>query len=145
NKNMVLRMTLGVLLCAASCLAAAGQQNLFPFAFTQEDLPNGLRLITIPTEFPNLVTVYIVVQAGSRNEVEAGKSGFAHLFEHLMFRGTPNYPPEKYHAIIREIGATQNAYTEDDLTAFHTTFSKDDLETVLSLEADRFQHLKYSP
>jgi zinc protease len=60
----------------------------FPFDYDLHDFPNGLRLVTIPTEYPNVVALYIVVQAGSRNEVEPGKSGFAHLFEHMMFRGT---------------------------------------------------------
>ena len=75
-----------LLLAAVSCIYAAGK--IFPYPYVQEDLPNGLRLITIPTDYPNIVSLYIVVGAGSRNEVESGKTGFAHLFEHLMFRGT---------------------------------------------------------
>ena len=85
-----------------------------------------------------------MVRTGSRNEVEAGKSGFAHLFEHMMFRGTKEYPPEKYEAVLKQAGAASNAYTTDDHTAYHTTFSKEDLETVLAMEADRFQHLEYT-
>src|SRR4029078_9593452 len=77
-------------------------------------------------------------------EVEPGKSGFAHFFEHMMFRGTAEYPPAKYQAVITRAGARQNAYTSDDLTNFHTTFAKEDLETVLAIEADRFQHLSYA-
>jgi len=130
------------LLASASFLSAAGK--IFPYPYTQEDLPNGLRLITIPTDYPNIVSLYIVVGAGSRDEVEAGKTGFAHLFEHLMFRGTAEYPPEKYTATLKTAGAASNAYTSDDLTAYHTTFSKEDLPTILSMEADRFQHLDYS-
>jgi zinc protease len=98
----------------------------------------------VPTGFPNLVSVTIPVQTGSRNEVEPGKSGFAHFFEHMMFRGTKAYPPEKYQDIITKAGARQNAYTSDDLTNYYTTFAKQDLETVLKVEADRFQHLDYS-
>ena len=130
------------LLASASYLFAAGK--IFPYAYVQEDLPNGLRLITIPTDYPNIVSLYIVVGAGSRNEVEPGKTGFAHLFEHLMFRGTAEYPPEKYTATLQTAGAASNAFTSSDLTAFHTTFSKEDLPTVLSMEADRFQHLDYT-
>ncbi|MDP9170674.1 MAG: insulinase family protein [Acidobacteriota bacterium] len=130
-----------LLVGAGSLLAAA---KIFPYPYVQEDLPNGLRLITIPTEYPNLVSVFIVVRAGSRNEVEPGRSGFAHLFEHLMFRGTPEYSPDKYQAVLRNAGAASNAFTTDDFTAFHTTFSKEDLPRVLSMEADRFQHLAYT-
>jgi zinc protease len=120
------------------------QVKTFPFAYTQQDLPNGLRLVTIPTDSPNLVSIYIVVQTGSRNEVEPGKSGFAHLFEHMMFRGTAKYPPEKYNQILQRAGAASNAFTSDDLTAFYTTFSKEDLPEILAMEADRFQTLKYT-
>ena len=130
------------LVLPASHLTAAGK--IFPYPYVQEDLPNGLRLITIPTDYPNIVSLYIVVGAGSRNEVEPGKTGFAHLFEHLMFRGTAEYPPEKYTATLKSAGAASNAFTSSDLTAFHTTFSKEDLPVVLSMEADRFQHLDYN-
>jgi zinc protease len=129
------------LLAPTGNLGAAGK--IFPYPYVQEDLPNGLRLITIPTDYPNIVSLYIVVGAGSRNEVEPGKTGFAHLFEHLMFRGTAEYPPDKYTATLKNAGAASNAFTSSDLTAFHTTFSKEDLPTILSMEADRFQHLDY--
>src|SRR5207302_10237381 len=101
-------------LCCALLSAASAPDKAFPFPYAQEDLPNGLRLVTIPTGFPNIVSVYIVVQTGSRNEVEPGKSGYAHLFEHLMFRGTPRYPADKYQAILKAAGADQNASTNSD-------------------------------
>jgi len=134
-----------VVLTAGAFVAANAQVKTFPFAYTQQDLPNGLRLVTIPTDSPNLVTIYIVVQTGSRNEVEPGKTGFAHLFEHMMFRGTAKYPPEKYNQILQRAGAASNAFTSDDLTAFYTTFSKEDLAQILAMEADRFETLKYTP
>ncbi len=130
-----------LILGAASALFGAGKT--FPYPYVQEDLPNGLRLITIPTDYPNIVSLFIVVGTGSRNEIEPGKSGFAHLFEHLMFRGTPEFSPDKYQAALTEAGASSNAFTTDDFTAYHTTFSKEDLARVLSMEADRFQHLAY--
>lgn len=130
---------------AASTAAAppAAQADVLPFKATEKTLANGLKVIVVPTGFPNLVSVHIPVQTGSRNEVEPGKSGFAHFFEHMMFRGTPTYPPEKYQEVITRAGARQNAYTSDDLTNYYTTFAKQDLETVLKVEADRFQHLSY--
>src|ERR1700722_5591083 len=134
--------TLALTLCAVTTLFAASK--IFPYPYVQEDLPNGLRLITIPTDYPNIVSLFIVVGTGSRNEVEPGKSGFAHLFEHLMFRGTKEYPPARYQAELQNAGAASNAFTSDDLTAFHTTFSKEDLPRILSMEADRFQHLSVS-
>jgi zinc protease len=134
-----------ILLAATSIMgfSPASAQKVFPYPYVQEDLPNGLRLITIPTDYPNIVALYIVVNTGSRNEVEPGKSGFAHLFEHLMFRGSPEFPPALYQAELAKAGAASNAFTTDDFTAYHTTFSKEDLPRILSMEADRFQHLAY--
>src|SRR5277367_5412984 len=103
---------------AAVLFVADAQQKTFPFPYTQEDLSNGLRLVTIPAEFPNIVSVFVVVQTGSRNEVEAGKTGFAHLFEHMMFRGTELFPPEKYDDVLKRAGAASNASTSDDATVF---------------------------
>jgi zinc protease len=118
--------------------------KIFPFDYTQFDLSNGLRLIIVPTSIPHIVSLYIVVHVGSRNETEPGKSGFAHLFEHMMFRGTELYPPDRYEATLKQAGAAQNAYTDDDLTVYHTTFTREDLHTILAMEADRFANLSYS-
>ena len=134
---------LPVLALAAAGVAPA-QQKIFPFSYQQHDFPNGLRLIAVPTDFPNVVALYIVVRVGSRNEVEPGKTGFAHFFEHMMFRGTKEFPPDKYQAVLKNAGAASNAYTSDDHTAYHITFSKPDLETMIRMEADRFQNLEYS-
>ncbi|MGH9457143.1 MAG: M16 family metallopeptidase [Thermoanaerobaculia bacterium] len=119
-------------------------ESILPFDAVEKTLPNGLKVIVVPTGFPNLVSLQIPVQTGSRNEVEPGKSGFAHFFEHMMFRGTPNFSNDEYQAILTKAGASNNAYTSDDLTNYHMTFAKEDLETMLMLEADRFQNLSYS-
>jgi zinc protease len=118
--------------------------KIYPYKYHINDLQNGLRVIVIPTSYPNIVSLQIPVQTGSRNEVEPGKSGFAHFFEHMMFRGTEKFPADKYTELLKNAGADQNAYTSDDYTNYHITFSKDDLETILMLEADRFQNLQYS-
>ena len=128
-----------------AAFAQQGQRKLFPYDYHIDDLPNGLRLITVPTDNPNLVSLYIVVGVGSRNEVEPGKSGFAHFFEHMMFRGSQNYTPEQREEIFKRAGAETNAYTTDDRTVYHATFSKDDLDEVMKVEADRFIRLKYEP
>jgi zinc protease len=138
------KISLAIALILAAASALFGAAKIFPYPYVQEDLPDGLRVITIPTDYPNIVSLFIVVGAGSRNEIEPGKSGFAHLFEHLMFRGTAEFPPDKYGAALKDAGAASNAFTTDDFTAYHTTFSKEDLPRILSMEADRFQHLSYS-
>lgn len=145
-KNLIL---VALLLCLPLISFAQQQKpkerKLFSYDHSIDDFPNGLRLITLPTDYPNLVALYIVVGTGSRNEVEPGKSGYAHFFEHMMFRGSENFTSEQRDALLKRTGAEANAYTSDDRTVYHETFSKDDLDLVMKLEADRFLRLKYSP
>jgi zinc protease len=122
---------------------AANNSDVMPFKAVEKELPNGLKVIVVPTGFPNIVSLYIPVQTGSRNEVEAGKSGFAHFFEHMMSRGTPTYPPEKYNAVVTKAGARENANTSDDRTVYHITFAKEDLPKIMEIYADRFMNLAY--
>src|SRR5215510_2610690 len=141
---VMLAMTMG---CSAPSAqpsgSAATSADILPFKATETTLPNGLKVIVVPTGFPNLVSVQVQVQTGSRNEVEPGKSGFAHFFEHLMFRGTPKTPPEKYRQIMAKASARDNAGTGDDSTHYYSTFAKEDLETILDVYADMFQNLSY--
>ncbi|HEY5610723.1 MAG TPA: pitrilysin family protein [Thermoanaerobaculia bacterium] len=136
-------MLIALLLLAVATGAVAQQKDLLPFKATEKTLSNGLKVIVVPTGFPNIVSIQIPVKTGSRNEIEPGKSGFAHFFEHMMFRGTKAYPPDAYQAILTKSGARQNAYTSDDLTNYHTTFAKEDFEKILEIEADRFMNLDY--
>ncbi len=149
----MMKVIFSVLLLLWSSLAVAAQtrppqskvKRVVPYDYSIDDLPNGLRLVTMPTDYPNLVALYIVVRTGSRNEVEPGKSGYAHLFEHMMFRGSQNYTPDQRDAILKRAGASSNAYTSDDRTVYHEVFAKEDLDKIMKLEADRFLRLKYSP
>ena len=124
--------------------STADTNKIFDMPYLQRDLDNGLRVVIVPTDYPDIVTIQIPVQTGSRNEIEPGKTGFAHFFEHMMFRGTEKYPADVYADILKKAGADQNAYTSSDLTNYHITFTKDDLEKVIEIEADRFQNLSYS-
>ena len=123
--------------------STAMSESIFPYTYRTEKLPNGLTVIMIPMESPGLVAFYSVVRTGSRDEVEPGKSGFAHFFEHMMFRGTKKFPAQVYDSLVTIIGAKANAYTTDDYTAYHLNFAKEDLEKVIELESDRFQNLDY--
>jgi len=119
------------------------QKSAFPFAFSEKVLANGLRIFVVPYDSPGLVAYYSVVRTGSRNEVEAGKSGFAHFFEHMMFRGTERYSTERYNAEIKAMGADSNAFTAEDMTVYHILAGKSALAKVVEIEADRFLNLKY--
>lgn len=124
--------------------AQPGRADVFPFKIHEHTLANGLRIVAVPYQSPGIVSLYLVVRTGSRDEVEAGHSGFAHFFEHMMFRGTSRYPTEKYNEVLKRMGADANAYTDDDKTVYHITGPATGFATMVELEADRFQNLKYS-
>lgn len=117
--------------------------KIFNLPYHMETLDNGLRVIIVKTDYPDLVSLHIPMQTGSRNEVEPGKSGFAHFFEHMMFKGTNNFSAKEYGDMQKNAGVDGNAYTSDDLTNYHISFPKEHLQDMLKLEADRFQNLVY--
>ena len=131
------------LLVMTTFVTSTPAKPILPYPVQREVLPNGLTVIMIPMPSPGLISYYSVVRTGSRDEVEPGRTGYAHFFEHMMFRGTKTYPGADYDRIVTGIGADANAFTTDDLTAFHLTFAKEDLETVVKIESDRFQNLSY--
>ena len=123
--------------------ATSGTGVAFPFPVKEKTLPNGLRVYVVGFDSPGLVAYYSVVRTGSRNEVEAGKSGFAHFFEHMMFHGTEKYTLDAYNGVIKQMGADSNAFTSDDLTVYHILAGKQALPKIVEIESDRFQHLTY--
>ncbi len=137
-------LALGVRTFAWADAAKPGSTKVFPYEVQQTVLDNGLKVMAVPFDSPGLIATWTIVRTGSRNEVEPGKSGFAHFFEHMMFRGTDRFPREKYNAILKELGADHNAFTSDDLTAYHVLGPSSALDTILTVEADRFRNLKYT-
>jgi zinc protease len=106
-------------------------------------LDNGLSVVTLAWPSPGIVAYFTLVRVGARDEVEKGHSGFAHLFEHMMFRGTQRFPKAVYERRIQELGADNNAYTTQDFTLYTLTGPAAALPEMVELEADRFQHLSY--
>lgn len=143
------RLVALLLLLAFTVTTAMAQQgnqqnNILPYPIHQKQLDNGLNVVTVPYNSPGLAAFYIVVRAGSREEVEKGKTGFAHFFEHMMFRGTEKYSKEAYGDIMKAMGAAANANTSIDRTVYHMTGNAEMLDKMFEIEADRFQNLKYS-
>src|SRR6476659_9602880 len=87
---------------------AAESPPVFPFPIEKTVLANGLTVLSIPFDSAGIIAYYTIVRTGSRNEVEKGLSGFAHFFEHMMFRGTEAYPQEKYNNVVKSLGADHN-------------------------------------
>jgi len=117
---------------------------IIPFPTETRTLPNGLTVIVTKMPSDGLAAYWTVVRTGSRDEYEPGRTGFAHFFEHMMFRGTERFPSDVYNRIITTIGADANAYTTDDHTAYHLAMATEDLEQVMQIESDRFQNLSYA-
>ena len=120
------------------------EDKIFPYPIHKETLENGLNVYVIPMESNGLASYWTIVRTGSRDEVEKGKTGFAHFFEHMMFRGTKKYPQDVYDSIVVSLGADANAYTTDDYTAYHLNIAAEDIETVMDIESERFQNLSYA-
>lgn len=129
---------------SAGAEARGAEQDIFPYAVHRLTLDNGLRVIVIPYDSPGVVAYFTVVRTGSREEVEPGHSGFAHFFEHMMFRGTEKYSADAYNDVLKRLGADSNAFTTDDYTNYYIIGSSAQLETMMDVESDRFKNLKYN-
>jgi zinc protease len=138
-----MRFLIAAMTIAFSAGASQGSE-VFPYPIDVKDFPNGLKLVGVRFDSPGLAAYYSVVRVGSRQEAEKGRSGFAHFFEHMMFRGTESYPEEKYNDVLRAIGADSNAYTSFDRTVYHILASAGAIPQIVEIESDRFQNLKYS-
>jgi len=104
-------------------------------------LPNGLRVFLVENHESPVVNIQVWYHVGSKDE-PAGKTGFAHLFEHLMFDGTGNLGPEEFARYIVETGGIDNAHTTEDATVFWETVPSSALPLVLWLEGDRMRNLQ---
>jgi zinc protease len=143
-KKIILTLTILVVSVCSFSKEKSIPKKILPYPIFQKKLPNGLNVVTVPFESPGIAAFFIVVRVGSREEVEPGKTGFAHFFEHMMFRGTEKYPKEKYSEELKSIGASANANTSNDRTVYHMTGNAAMLDKMFELESDRFMHLKYS-
>lgn len=106
-----------------------------------EKLANGMRIYMVKYPSPGAVAYQLPVHVGSRNEIEKGKTGFAHFFEHLMFRGTKNISGKDFGLLYSKLGCENNAWTSNDMTNYHGQVASQYLPQILAAEADRFQNL----
>ncbi len=109
-------------------------------AFTTDTLANGLHLVLLEDHSVPVINLQVWYHVGSKDE-QPGRTGFAHLFEHLMFKGSAHVGPDEHSRIIEAVGGFDNAETGDDTTNFFETFPSNYLERVLWLEADRLGSL----
>jgi len=127
-----------VTLTAASALGAQPDLEGPKLEIESYRLPNGLKVALHRDASVPRVVVCVAYHVGSKNE-RAGRTGFAHFFEHMMFRGTKNVP--NYDIPLQETGAQSNAFTTEDMTIYFETVSSEYLERALYLEAERLAFL----
>lgn len=132
-------------LCLVLCalVVAAGPASTAegdPEPVSSFTLDNGLQVVVIPDHRAPIVTHMVWYKIGSADE-PPGKSGIAHFFEHLMFKGTTNHKAGEFGARIAEIGGSENAFTTDDYTAYYQTIPPEALGTMMEFEADRMRNL----
>jgi zinc protease len=120
--------------------AAGGGLSIKPLDFTCKKLANGLRIYAMPDKDTASVSVAVWYDVGSKDDPK-GRSGFAHLFEHLMFKSTTNLPPEGFDRLTEDAGGFNNASTWNDFTNYYETVPANHLERVLWGEAERMGSL----
>src|SRR5437868_11060992 len=109
-------------------------------SFSEHDLANGLHVILSPSELQPIVGVNLWYHVGSKDE-DPRRTGFAHLFEHLMFEGSENVKKTEHFSYIQRAGGTLNATTNFDRTNYFETLPANQLELALWLESDRMNSL----
>ena len=124
----------------AILLEKSGFDNEMDIPFEKWQLSNGLKVLIHEDDSDPLVHVHITYHVGSNRE-SAGKSGFAHFFEHMMFQGSENVPDEMHFKIVNDAGGNMNGNTTSDRTVYFQTIPSNYLETVLWLESDRMGFL----
>ncbi len=117
-----------------------GGLSIAPLEFTCKKLPNGLRVYAMPDKNTASVSVAVWYDVGSKDDPE-GRSGFAHLFEHMMFKSSINMPPEGFDRLTEDAGGYNNASTWNDYTNYYENIPANHLERVLWGEADRMGSL----
>ena len=108
--------------------------------FKHSSLPNGLEVYAVEDHSAPIVAVQVWYHVGSKDDPQ-GRSGFAHLFEHMMFKGNEHMSPDTFDNLTENIGGENNAYTADDVTVYHETVPSNYLNPILWAEAERMSAL----
>src|SRR5918998_501621 len=141
---MLRRTAVFLLLCAltgaASVADVNAQTRVPPINFKERTLPNGLVVITAQERSNPTVAIQVWYKVGSKDDPDR-RSGFAHLFEHLMFKSTKNMKDEMMDRLTEDVGGWNNASTSDDVTNYYEVVPSNYLETLLWAEADRMSSL----
>ena len=137
-KNLAIVLCTSLLLISQS--SGLAQTRMPQLKFTDRTLPNGMRVLTAPDPSSPTVAIQVWYHVGSKDDPQK-RSGFAHLFEHIMFKSTKNMRSEMMDRLTEDVGGFNNAFTSDDVTVYFEVVPSNYLETLLWAEADRLSGL----
>lgn len=140
RKNII-AITLAILTLAA---VGASQVKVAPMDIKERTLSNGMRVVSLRDNSSPTVAIHVWYKVGSKDDPQ-GRSGFAHMFEHMMFKSTKNMPSEKMDRLTEDVGGFNNASTYDDFTNYYEVVPSNYLETLLWAESDRMVNLNVDP
>lgn len=129
-----------LILIVVFTIAANSQSKVPGIKYQERTLSNGLKVYTVENHSNPTVAIQVWYKVGSKDDPE-GRSGFAHLFEHMMFKSTRNMPAEMLDRLTEDVGGFNNAFTTDDVTVYFEAVPSNYLETLLWAEADRMGSL----
>ncbi|MDT7541483.1 MAG: zinc protease [Acidobacteriota bacterium] len=129
-----------VLLCAIAPAPLQAQVKTPRLEFKERRLANGLRVLSAPDKSSPTVAIQVWYKVGSKDDPD-GRSGFAHLFEHIMFKSTKNMKSEMMDRLTEDVGGENNAFTQDDVTVYYEVIPSNYLETLIWAEAERMGSL----
>ena len=141
--NVALSAAFAFIVAVAAPSIATAQDAEDDTAVSSFTLENGLDVVVIPDHRAPVATHMLWYKVGSADE-EPGKSGIAHFFEHLMFKGTSTYPSGEFSAAIAAVGGSENAFTSYDYTAYYQQIAPSELPDMMRFEADRMRNLVLS-
>ena len=135
-----MRKIIPLLLIAIFCASAFAQVKVAPLNIRERTLSNGLKVVSVQDNSSPTVSIHVWYNVGGKND-PVGRSGFAHLFEHLMFKSTKNMPSEKFDRLTEDVGGFNNASTWPDYTNYFEVVPSNHLEVLLWAESDRMANL----
>src|SRR5260221_3710275 len=139
-RRRFLTTLMGCLLLALLVTTASAQTRMPQMKFRERTLPNGMRVLSVVDKSSPTVAINVWYHVGSKDDPNQ-RSGFAHLFEHIMFKSTRNMKAEMMDRLTEDVGGNNNAFTADDVTVYFEVVPSNYLETLLWAEADRLSGL----
>src|SRR6266436_2022195 len=139
-RKRFLTVVFGCAIIATGAIGVSAQTKMPQIKFRERTLANGLRVLSVVDKSSPTVAINVWYHVGSKDDPDQ-RSGFAHLFEHIMFKATRNMKDEMMDRLTEDVGGANNAFTQDDVTVYFEIIPSNYLETLLWAEADRLSGL----